>query len=70
LGKPKPKNQRSKRTCIWLDNTVRAKLDERAQKDGRSMAGTIDMLLRKGLGLKTQSAAPATESKADAPIFG
>jgi hypothetical protein len=68
LAKTKPKNQRSKRTCIWLDNGLRAKLDERASKEGRSLASTIDMTLRKGLGLKTQPA--ATEGKADAPIFG
>ncbi|WP_316397313.1 hypothetical protein [Bradyrhizobium sp. 33ap4] len=69
----KPKNQRSKRTSIWLDNALRAKLDERAEREGRSLAGSIDFYLRKGLGLKTGGNASTNEEKPDAaaaPIFG
>jgi len=65
-----PKNKRSKRTSMWLDNGLRRALDERAKKEARSLANTIEFYLRKGLGLKTD-AKPADEGKTDAaPIFG
>lgn len=68
--KPTPKNKRSKRTSMWLDNGLRQKLDDRAARDGRSLAATIDIYLRKGLGLKTGATSANPEEKADAPIFG
>lgn len=58
-----PKNQRSKRTSIWLDNSLRKQLDAKASAEGRSLAGTIEFYLRKGLGVKT---APALKSSSEA----
>lgn len=55
---------------MWLDNGLRQKLDERAVREGRSLAATIDVYLRKGLGLKMGAASATPEEKADAPVFG
>lgn len=60
-----PKNKVSKRTSMWLANDLRAQLDRRARADNRSLAQTIDMALRKGLG-KPEKGVP----DAAATIFG
>lgn len=53
------------RTSIWLAKDLRRQLDNRAKQENRSLASTIDTLLRKGLGK------PAKETvDAPAPIFG
>lgn len=64
-----PKNQRSKRTSMWLDNGLRQTLDQRAKAEDRSLANTIEFYLRKGLGLKVASKT-ADEGKPDATVFG
>lgn len=65
----KPKKSRTttpkSRTSIWLDDDLRARLDERAKLDRRSLAQTIDHLLRAGLGRQ-----PKKAQAADATIFG
>ncbi|WP_439392584.1 hypothetical protein ACRQ5Q_24490 [Bradyrhizobium sp. PMVTL-01] len=54
---------------MWLDNSLRAKLDQKSVAEGRSLAGTIDFYLRKGLGLRLPGKDAAPE-KTDATIFG
>lgn len=60
-----PKNKISKRTSMWLANDLRALLDRRAAADKRSLAQTIDMALRKGLGKPVKETPDAVP-----PIFG
>ncbi|MDI1263894.1 MAG: hypothetical protein PS018_11615 [bacterium] len=69
LANKKPKNQRSKRTSMWLDNGLRAQLDKRATAEGRSLAQTIEFYLRKGLGLRA-TVQKTQPGESDAPIFG
>lgn len=54
-----------RRTSIWLENDLRARLDRRAEKTARSLAFTIDDTLRKGLA-KTEKG----EADAPATVFG
>ncbi len=63
--KPIPKNQRSKRTSLWLDNGLRKSLDQRCRVEGRSLANAIEFYLRKGLGKPAKG-----EADASATIFG
>lgn len=66
----KPKNQRSTRTSMWLDNGLRKHLDARAAAEGRSLAGTIEFYLRKGLGLKTTPAPKSSSEAQNETVFG
>lgn len=87
MSKSAPKTQRisknagKTRTSMWLDDTLRKRIDERAAKEQRSLAFMLDALLRKALGLsprnepaKASKTAEAKAAKPDekphAPIFG
>lgn len=59
-----PKNKRSKRTSLWLDNDLRKRLDARAKATNRSLAFTIEETLQRGLGKA------AKESPDAASVFG
>lgn len=55
---------------MWLDNGLRRHLDARAAAEGRSLAGTIEFYLRKGLGLKTEKPAKSSSEAENATVFG
>ena len=61
-SKPKPKSK--KRTSIWLEDDLRARLDKRASDENRSLANVIDTTLREGLARKSTKKVP------DATVFG
>jgi predicted transcriptional regulator len=64
-AKTKATKRAKRRTSIWLDDDLRARLDRKAERTERSLAFTIDDMLRKGL-------AKAEKGEPDAPatVFG
>lgn len=64
MKRAKAKRAAKTRTSIWLDNDLRKKLDARRDKEGRSLANMIEVLLRDGL-KRDPKAEPAS-----ATVFG
>lgn len=64
-AKIKTAKRAKRRTSMWLDDDLRARLDRKAEKTERSLAFTIDDMLRKGL-----AKAEKGEPDASATVFG